>query len=398
MPGENRSALNSNASPPELSVTLPLMRDLPETSSAWINVELPVDILLLTVEDCEFLSCFAFLKEPLKSYHNSIGYVYFGRMGDDQGKKMKIALMRCSKGPDVPGGSLSVSKDAILLLRPKAIISVGACSGLYSTEGNVGDVVVSAKLITAAHKTPPSRDIGNLIKHVADGWKAPLQNADEYNAKVHCDGVFLSISEANKDMIGQHPEAIAVEMEGGGVFAAVHDFKTESVVVKGIKDFVNKRQSSSEKWKQIACVMAAFVVANNLSDPVILQDWPHFNEGANELPAQAVSAYTASLKTSIKDQTEFQPKLLASRTISNLQMDQIFTNLHIQHGRKTLIRNDQRYLRSKNLEYYGKVSGTAVEHCDEIFPGMKDDQKDPNSIGIGKSLFCLLNTGDSKES
>ena len=168
------------------------------------------------MEDCEFLSCFAYLKEPFKSYHNSIGYVYFGCMGDDQGKKMKIALMRCSKGRDVPGGSFSVSKDAILLLRPKAIISVGACSGLNSREAKLGDVVVSAKLITAAHKTPPSRDIGNLIKHVADGWKAPLQNADEYNAKVHCDGVFLSISEANKDMIGQHPEAIAVEMEGGG--------------------------------------------------------------------------------------------------------------------------------------------------------------------------------------
>ena len=129
---------------------------------------------------------------------------------------MKIALMRCCKGPDVPGGSLSVSKDAILRLRPKAIFSVGACSGLNSKKVKLGDVVVSAKLITATHKTPPSRDIGNLIKHVADGWKAPLQNADEYNAKVHCDGVVLSISEANRDVIEQHSEAIAIEMEGGG--------------------------------------------------------------------------------------------------------------------------------------------------------------------------------------
>ena len=216
MLGENTLAQISNASPPELNVTLPLMSDLPETSFAWSNVELPVDILLLTVEDCEFLSCFAYLKEPFKSYHISSGYVYFGCMGDDQGKKMKIALMRCSKGPDVPGGSLSVSKDAILLLRPKAIFSVGACSGLNSKKVKLGDVVVSAKLITAAHKTPPSRDIGNLIKHVADGWKAPLQNADEYNAKVHCDGVVVSISEANRDMIMKHPEAIAVEMGGGG--------------------------------------------------------------------------------------------------------------------------------------------------------------------------------------
>ena len=93
--------------------------------------------------------------------------------------------------------------------------------------------------------------------------------------------------------------------------------------------------------------------------------------------------------------TEFQPKLLASRTISNAKTDEIFTNLLIQHGRKALIRNDETYYsRSKELEYYGKISGTPVKHCSEIFLGMIDDQESANSIlvvgkaGIGKSLFC----------
>ena len=61
--------------------------------------------------------------------------------------------------------------------------------------------------------------------------------------------------------------------------AAAHDFKTEWVVVKGIKDFVDETQSSSRKWQQIACVMAASVVANILNDSVIFQDWPYFNAG-----------------------------------------------------------------------------------------------------------------------
>ena len=64
-----------------------------------------------------------------------------------------------------------------------------------------------------------------------------------------------------------------------GVYAAAHDFKTEWVVVKGIKDFVDETQSSSKKWKQIACVMAASVVAKILNNPIIFQDWPHFNAG-----------------------------------------------------------------------------------------------------------------------
>ena len=64
-----------------------------------------------------------------------------------------------------------------------------------------------------------------------------------------------------------------------GVYAAAHDFKTEWVVVKGIKDFVDETQSPSKKWKRIACVMAASVVAKILNNPVIFQDWPHFNAG-----------------------------------------------------------------------------------------------------------------------
>ena len=111
----------------------------------------------------------------------------------------------------------------------------------------------------------------------------------------------------------------------------------------------------------------------------------------------AVSAYTSALKTSIIGQTEFQPKLLASRTISNAKTDEIFINLLMQHGRKALIRsNDDEtyYSRSEELEYYGKVSGTPVKHASEIFLGVIDDQESANSIlvvgkaGIGKSLFC----------
>ena len=115
----------------------------------------------------------------------------------------------------------------------------------------------------------------------------------------------------------------------------------------------------------------------------------------------AVSAYTSALKTSIIGQTEFQPKLLASRTISNAKTDEIFTNLLIQHGRKALIRNDETYYSRKEvLEYYGKVSGTLVKRCGEIFHGMIDDQETVNSIlvvgkaGIGKSLFCQKVTRD----
>ena len=202
---------------------IPKRSDLPCITSSWNIVELPIDILLMTVEDDEFLSCFSYLEKPFKSYHKTIGYVYFGSIGSDRGKKKKIGLMKCSKGSADPGSSLSVLKDAVRVLRPRAVFSVGACSGLNPKKTKLGDVVVSSKLITPSYKTPPGRDIGNLIRHIADGWKAPLEKPDEQEVRVHCDGVVLSIQMSDnggswpyEEVIKRHPEATAVEMEGGG--------------------------------------------------------------------------------------------------------------------------------------------------------------------------------------
>ena len=62
-----------------------------------------------------------------------------------------------------------------------------------------------------------------------------------------------------------------------GVFAAAYNANIEWVVVKGIKDFADETQSSSKKWKEVACVMAASVVAKILNDPVIFKDWRRSN-------------------------------------------------------------------------------------------------------------------------
>ena len=207
--------------PPQLSLKIPKKSDLPDNLTSWNIVELPIDILLMTVEDDEFLSCFSYLEKPFKSYHRTIGPVYFGSIGSEHGKKRKIGLMKCSKGSADPGSSLSVVKDAVRMLRPRAVFSVGTCSGLNYEKTKLGDVVVSAKLITPSYKTPPGRDMGNLIRCIADGWRAPLEKPDEHEVRVHCDGVVLSIQKSDggwpyEEIIQRYPEATAIEMEGGG--------------------------------------------------------------------------------------------------------------------------------------------------------------------------------------
>ena len=217
----------NNGSPPQLSIEVPRISDLPKTGKPWSNAELPADILLLTVDDCEFLSCFYFLEKPFKTYCKDIGRVYFGSAGSGDQEKLKIALIKCSKGSAGPSGSSVALKNAVWILGPKAVFSVGTCIGLNSEVVKLGDVVVSSKLTTLEFKTPVSRDIGNLITNAADGWKAPLENSDVPEPRVHCDGDVLSqplaagLGWRYEDIRQLHPEAIAVEREGEGRYKTI---------------------------------------------------------------------------------------------------------------------------------------------------------------------------------
>ncbi|XP_068672080.1 NLR family CARD domain-containing protein 3-like isoform X3 [Montipora foliosa] len=274
--------------PPKLRVKPPKLSDLPSVINPWGNADLPIDILLLTVEECEFLSCMSFLEQPFKSYSKEVGLIYFGYIGNASNQEqLKVALKRCSKGSVGPGGSSTAAKNAARVLRPKAVFSVGTCSGLSSDKVKLGDVVVSAKLTTTdGYKIPVSPHLGDLVKDAPCGWVAPLENPDELEVEVHCDGDILSQTQAARcgcaDLHLQYPEAIAVEAEGEGVFAAAYDEKVEWVVVKGVASFVNQTQLSRSDWMSFASTMAASVVAKMLNNPVVFQEWPHCNQGTIE--------------------------------------------------------------------------------------------------------------------
>ena len=203
--------------PPPLNIKLTKLGGIPKTIKHSSDVQLPVDVLLLTVEDCEFLACHYYLRNAFRSYFQSFGYAYFGDMGDQQ-KPWKVALVKCCRGSSDPGGSQTVAKNAVTQLRPKVTFSVGHCKGLNGEKAKLGDVVISSKLTTASYKTPVSRDVGNLVRNAADGWEAPLEDAEGREIKVHCDGDILSCSDpaSAEEQCKLHPGAIAIEMEGKG--------------------------------------------------------------------------------------------------------------------------------------------------------------------------------------
>ena len=210
--------MSRNHAPPPLSIEVPKMRDLPNKSNPWSDAQLPVDILLLTVEDIEFLACYYFLENSFKSYHQTLGYVYFGTMGESGEEALKVALMRCCKGSSGPGGSQNVIKNAVMQLRPKAAFSVGECVGLNPEDTKLGDVVVSSKLSTEQFTTPIRRNISNLNLSSTEGWNPPLKDpVGEKTVQVHRDSDIFSGSQfITKQRRMSQSCAIAVEREGEG--------------------------------------------------------------------------------------------------------------------------------------------------------------------------------------
>ncbi|XP_068725837.1 5'-methylthioadenosine/S-adenosylhomocysteine nucleosidase-like isoform X2 [Montipora capricornis] len=286
--------------PPELSITIPEKTGLSSVFKQWGDLELPIDIILLTVKDSEFLACYHFLRKPFRSYLKELGFLYFGEMGEIDGMTpLKIALVTCSEGATQPGGALIKVKNTVEMLKPKAVFCVGCCGALNPERTDpqlkLGDVVISSKLTTYANKTvtdtgvqpfglsaPVGRDIGGLIRNAADGWKAPLKNMKARKVNVHCSGEFLSGPEEidshrrRQELVRLYPHAIAVEMDGEGVFIAAHDLKMEWVIIKGISDYADGTASLTQHWKPFASVMAASVVNNMLCVPVVFDDWPHY--------------------------------------------------------------------------------------------------------------------------
>ena len=188
--------MSRNHAPPPLSIEVPKMSDLPNKSKPWSDVQLPVDILLLTVEGCEFLACYTFLKHSFKSYDQTLGFVYFGIMGEGGEEALKVALMRCYNGSSGPGGSQNVIKNALMKLRPKATFSVGTCMVLNPEDTKLGDVVIPSTLSTEQFTTPIGGILGKLSLFSIQGWKPPLKDpVGEETVQVHHDSVIFSGSQ-----------------------------------------------------------------------------------------------------------------------------------------------------------------------------------------------------------
>ena len=229
----------SATDPPEVIINQLKNQDLPKSVTHFDDCLLPVDILLLTVEDCEFLSCLSYLNPGFcKTFHRDLGFVYLGDMGKDV-RKLNIAVMNCYRGSASPGGSMIVVLYAVNVLKPKAVFCVGSCTSLDYDKVKLGDIVMLEKLITygpckiteggieeRGFKVPLKSGLLKVKLRAGDGWKPPLKDTKALEVKIH-HGTILSgpvevidSPKHCKALIDRFPEAVAMEGEGEGEFLA----------------------------------------------------------------------------------------------------------------------------------------------------------------------------------
>jgi len=61
-----------------------------------------------------------------------------------------------------------------------------------------------------------------------------------------------------------------------GLYTAAFDLQVEWLVVKGIASYADGRESTNEKWSELASANAASLVAKILNDDVVFKRWPHY--------------------------------------------------------------------------------------------------------------------------
>lgn len=196
-----------------MSLTVPKMSDVKVSLKNYGDVQFPIDILLLTVEEFEFLSSFANLKNPFVSHDQDVGDVYFGEIG-----QLRVALVR-SHGNTTPVDYALSFQNAIIKMRPKVVFLVGVCGSLDAAKARIGDVLITSKLGTYSPRgmrALESNRSSSLVRFVGEGWMAPLQDPDDREVRIHRGGVLLCVQDRNmsEELIQSYPDAFAIEVRG----------------------------------------------------------------------------------------------------------------------------------------------------------------------------------------
>ncbi|MFF2210880.1 phosphorylase family protein [Streptomyces antibioticus] len=211
---------------------------------------MPTKLLLLVVTQDERDAVFEAVSSvngtpPTPRYLGDRTVFDLGRISD-----VDLHVVQSEQASGGPAGSALVSASMLEHIRPDFFVMVGICCGLRPGKQRLGDVVVSSQLRMMDHQRVGDADGKPVITLRGDKVSASGLLLDRLRvaqvgwkgAAVHfglmlSSSVLIDFAPHRDALVELEPDAVAAEMEGGGMYAAAARDRVPWIVVKAVSDW-----------------------------------------------------------------------------------------------------------------------------------------------------------------
>ncbi|XP_019860613.1 PREDICTED: uncharacterized protein LOC109588948 [Amphimedon queenslandica] len=264
---------------------------LSEVAEALVQDIVNIRILLMTATENELRAVLGYLEplndqdEIIKSFIDST-WVYIGKYGGHAVVVGKSASCKAEQGE--LNASLTI-KAITKKFKPSYVIAIGICFGMDQSKVNLGDVIVSKKIVNLStfrmnkgsieSRNDSDIEPGTKVLTIfSESSNFKMMHSDKENAKevkVHCGPivslpVLVNDEEFKEKLNNVTPQAaqahLAGEMEAVGIWSA---FKTtlmpQFIVIKAVCDWGDGRKEACSGWKPFASHAAARYVHHQMN-------------------------------------------------------------------------------------------------------------------------------------
>jgi nucleoside phosphorylase len=158
----------------------------------------------------------------------------------------RVLLAQSEQGIESPGAMMLTANDLIVECAPDHVVLVGTCVGLREAEQRIGDVVVPTQLRNLNWKAVVREAAGATAEFIRGDRVSPGVLLDrcraatsDWSGRVHfgtllSENVLVESADHARLLAEREPDALAVEMEGAGVYAAAARSKVDWIMIKGV--------------------------------------------------------------------------------------------------------------------------------------------------------------------
>lgn len=214
-----------------------------------------------------------------------------------------------------PRGSTLAINNVIKDVSPGLIIMVGIAFGVDPEKQEIGQVLISNKVITYEQERVGATQVTSRHNHIpASSRLVGIFNAarhDWVEARTEIGAILsgekLVDNKAFRDrLIAMEPDAIGGEMEGAGLCSAAHEAKIDWILVKAICDWADGTKDRDTKNRQAVAARNAAIFTYHVLQRGVLP-WlqqPLASSRESGRPAESIATWDKELLGKIADEMQ----------------------------------------------------------------------------------------------